>query len=882
MRGLGIVLVGLGAAACSAGEGESPGGNFKVVVQYDSTLPVAKLLVAAADAQGAEVWVPSEHEAPLFLDPPGLREAVLRFERPGLATVNVFVDGVSSSGAIVGSGHAAVQLEDGVDEVRVRLGAPVICGDGQRFGREQCDDGGTAADDGCNALCMIEAGWTCAGTPSRCGRCGDDDLGPGEQCDDGNIEDGDGCSAVCELEAATQPYLLEVEALEPQSTEGADWAPVVGTELLLPAQPDDTLWVVFASGTLGSSSVAELSARAALRLDGEVVDDFSHQTLGGADNEAGFVTFHVVQQGGPVTVDVAMAADDGITTVSQVRVVAMRMVPAARPVWTAPQDRVEVTGIDLPLASLEFEVTEAGRYLVFAKGNLTENPGADTARMWLSTPEGRVPWDDGGVSFSSPRDARVPFFTARTLSLPPGKAQLDLRGTSSGSGSLDGWWNADYAFRRRITVTAGTAAVPAGYSVPITFNHQAMVQAGRARADGADVRLVYVEGGRGAELNRVVDPERGWNQVDTTVWVALPPSVPAGETFAELWLYSGAAQPGPPPEDPAAVFVLFDDFDGTALSPLWQSTQGTAIVAGGTLTLGPGTSLLGPAPQSENAAGLIVQTRLRFADAQLSGTSVYLGLAWTRDLAMGGPGFLAREGVHYYGGGAELQPYMPDTPTASHTYSIGWPDALTLAFYQDDTGVGRSAPTPGTVINPGLSLINGSQSNFEYQWLRVRRYVEPEPTVSVEPITGPAGLRPSQFDGLRILVMRVDVFDGVFSGRQEVPIESTESATVALVSLEVPEPRIPREHLVVMSSRISGDSSEQARRVGMCLANGQALLQTQHRINRDGSDATGYHHVAGVVDARTTGEAMLYQTAIRSPDGIGVQGAASSIEIIRF
>ena len=33
---------------------------------------------------------------------------------------------------------------------------------------EACDDGGTAAGDGCNEVCQIEAGWTCSGTPSVC------------------------------------------------------------------------------------------------------------------------------------------------------------------------------------------------------------------------------------------------------------------------------------------------------------------------------------------------------------------------------------------------------------------------------------------------------------------------------------------------------------------------------------------------------------------------------------------------------------------------------------------------------------------------------------------------------------------------------------------
>lgn len=43
------------------------------------------------------------------------------------------------------------------------------CGDGQRSGNEQCDDGNSADADGCSAHCVLEAGWVCDdGAPSSC------------------------------------------------------------------------------------------------------------------------------------------------------------------------------------------------------------------------------------------------------------------------------------------------------------------------------------------------------------------------------------------------------------------------------------------------------------------------------------------------------------------------------------------------------------------------------------------------------------------------------------------------------------------------------------------------------------------------------------------
>ena len=111
---------------------------------------------------------------------------------------------------------------------------PAACGDGilDTTNGETCDDGDVLSGDGCNALCAVEFGWSCIGSPSVCTQdltsCGDgivdmgedcDDGGEsalcdadcsnaacgdgtlnttaGEECDDGNTMDADGCSSTC-------------------------------------------------------------------------------------------------------------------------------------------------------------------------------------------------------------------------------------------------------------------------------------------------------------------------------------------------------------------------------------------------------------------------------------------------------------------------------------------------------------------------------------------------------------------------------------------------------------------------------------------------------------------------------------------------------------
>ncbi len=80
-----------------------------------------------------------------------------------------------------------------------------VCGDGLKLGAEACDDGNVTDDDGCSALCGVEPGYTCPGTPSVCAAvCGDGLKLPAEQCEDGNAAGGDCCAANCTIEAGCE------------------------------------------------------------------------------------------------------------------------------------------------------------------------------------------------------------------------------------------------------------------------------------------------------------------------------------------------------------------------------------------------------------------------------------------------------------------------------------------------------------------------------------------------------------------------------------------------------------------------------------------------------------------------------------------------------
>jgi cysteine-rich repeat protein len=67
----------------------------------------------------------------------------------------------------------------------IAAGVQNTCGNGVVETGETCDDGNTAAADGCSATCQVEATYTCSGEPSSCHVvvCGDGIVDGTEQCD---------------------------------------------------------------------------------------------------------------------------------------------------------------------------------------------------------------------------------------------------------------------------------------------------------------------------------------------------------------------------------------------------------------------------------------------------------------------------------------------------------------------------------------------------------------------------------------------------------------------------------------------------------------------------------------------------------------------------
>lgn len=116
-----------------------------------------------------------------------------------------------------------------------------------------------------------------------------------------------------------------------------------------------------------------------------------------------------------------------------------------------------------------------------------------------------------------------------------------------------GWWNANYLYKRQITITnPSSSLLPAGYSVKVTVN----TTGSKFLPNGNDLRVVYAPAD--TELNRI--NETPFNSADTEVWFQTQAAIPAGGSDSSYYIYYGYASASSPPIDKNQIYLWFDDF----------------------------------------------------------------------------------------------------------------------------------------------------------------------------------------------------------------------------------------------------------------------------------------------------------------------------------
>lgn len=174
---------------------------------------------------------------------------------------------------------------------------------------------------------------------------------------------------------------------------------------------------------------------------------------------------------------------------------------------------------------------------------------------------------------------------------------------------------AAWTLRRQVTVSTTAAGTPAGYSVSLTFDHAALVSAGKSLASGDDIRLVYSNGTTLVEQHRVLDPGSSWNSASTTIWFKTLAPIGASGADNNYYVYYGNPAATNPPANRLAVFLFADDFETGTLAN-WIKIDAQSWAISGAQAHGGTKAVMYP---SEAAAGadLVANPALNIADVYL-------------------------------------------------------------------------------------------------------------------------------------------------------------------------------------------------------------------------------------------------------------------------
>ncbi len=138
------------------------------------------------------------------------------------------------------------------------------------------------------------------------------------------------------------------------------------------------------------------------------------------------------------------------------------------------------------------------------------------------------------------------------------------------------WWNPSWQYARQLDVLVGLNAPfngYAGYTARLVLD---TTDATRFRGDCFDVRLVYWDGGANVELDRGL---YGCATAATEVWFPLQTDLPAGGSDSDYYLYYGNPLAGAAPADLDQVYLWWDDFSTNPFgaSPRYSRTKAVDI-----------------------------------------------------------------------------------------------------------------------------------------------------------------------------------------------------------------------------------------------------------------------------------------------------------------
>ncbi|OGO66532.1 MAG: hypothetical protein A2030_01515 [Chloroflexi bacterium RBG_19FT_COMBO_50_10] len=303
------------------------------------------------------------------------------------------------------------------------------------------------------------------------------------------------------------------------------------------------------------------------------------------------------------------------------------------------------------------------------------------------------------------------------------------------------WYNEAWHYRQPVIISSG-ASLPY-YQVLLKLDNN--FDFSRAKADGSDIRFTHSDGT--TELKYWVESWDGTNKL-AYVWVRVP-SVALGGTVIYLYYNNPAAVSA---SDGTATFDNFDDdwsqFTGEKFnqdeetqilhsseevdSPfVWSTISGSPEAASGILSLAAGTGIKSNSIYQNSAMGMRANFGLGagkewggFINGD-SGQQTTIG-----DLTFDPGNLYLVNNRNVYESVLLQRVGGNDWHNAYHIYEVRWNPVQSVGDIDHDSSSAVSTqPTPNINLPVTLYSYIGSNATLMVDWVYVRQYHDPEPTI---------------------------------------------------------------------------------------------------------------------------------------------------------
>lgn len=293
--------------------------------------------------------------------------------------------------------------------------------------------------------------------------------------------------------------------------------------------------------------------------------------------------------------------------------------------------------------------------------------------------------------------------------------------TIPAAAKMEGW-----QYQREITIRENSGNTLTDYKVFIELTGDDFPS--KAKSDGADIRVTDTEGN---ELSYWVEEWHSGTK-EAKIWVKVP-SIPAnGE--AEITIWYGNPNAGVV-SDGGATFEFFDEFDGTSLDEArWHINYGSPSVSGGVLSLN-GDCIIS---EKVEAFGYnyIFESLSKMSDTGneprsfLRSTNDYTATDGQDRFEFGG--WMIVDEMHLQSHNGDILTTVTTAekfPTSFEVLGIARTATKLEAFREYVLKLTNSEEIPDDPLY--LQLYSWGGETYLINWVRVRGYTSPEPTVTI-------------------------------------------------------------------------------------------------------------------------------------------------------